>query len=93
MNHVCVLCVLALTPLVLVSIHRFETNLTRSFFLHWIDLCHELSLSIEGNQPIPYELIDRGESSFRGENRCFLRSSDFSLIGFKLGDDLLEIAP
>jgi hypothetical protein len=30
---------------------------------------------------------------FGEKNRCFSRSSDFPLIGFKLGDDLLEIAP
>jgi hypothetical protein len=53
-----------------------------------------LSLSTEGNQPIPHELTDQAISWSRSQELVFFfLSFDFPLIGFKLDDDLLEIAP
>jgi len=75
--HVCVLCVLALSPLVLASIRRFETDLIRSFR---VGLSYDVrSLSTEGIQPIPNELIDRGESSLSGEKPVFFVYIHFSV--------------
>jgi len=56
-----------------------------SFLLHWIDLWCELSLSTEGNQPIPHELIDRDESSFRGEKPVFLAFFRFPVVWLQIG--------
>jgi hypothetical protein len=51
-----------------------------------------LILFTEGFHLIPHEFIDWDDSSFGEEKWHFSRSSNFPLIGFKLGDDLLGVA-
>jgi hypothetical protein len=51
-----------------------------------------LSFAIEGNQLIPNELVDRVDFMARFQKTFFPFPFDFLLIGFKLGDDLLEVA-
>jgi hypothetical protein len=54
------------------------------FFLHWFELWHELSLSTEGNQPIPHEPADRVISWSRSQEPVFF-------VPFRFPVDWLQI--
>jgi hypothetical protein len=60
--------------------------------LPWFELWRELSLSTEGNQPIPHELADRAISWSRSQESVFFFLLWFFVIGLKLGVDVLKIS-
>jgi hypothetical protein len=61
-----------------------------SFLLPWFELWRELTLSTEGNQPIPHELADRVISWSRSQEPVFFRSSFISRDRLEIGCWCLE---